>query len=107
LTVDPEAPDEARVMRFGRPGEIADLFDGAGFEHVTETTLQVTVAYTGFDELWSGFLAGVGPAGSYCLSLDDDRRAALQHELLRLIGAPAGPFELSATARSVRGRKPR
>ncbi|HVR79160.1 MAG TPA: class I SAM-dependent methyltransferase [Acidimicrobiia bacterium] len=106
LTIDPEAPDEARVMRFGRPGEIAELFDGAGFEQVTETMLEVTVAYTGFDELWSGFLAGVGPAGSYCLSLDDEHRAALRHEFLHRIGAPTGPFELTATARSVSGRTP-
>ena len=30
LTIDPDAPDEAGTLRFGRPGEIAELFDGVG-----------------------------------------------------------------------------
>ena len=29
LDVDPDAPDEARVLRFGRPGEIVELLNGA------------------------------------------------------------------------------
>jgi len=39
LTVDPDAPDEARTLRFGREGEIATLLEAAGFEEVVETTL--------------------------------------------------------------------
>lgn len=107
LTVDPAAPDEARTMRFGRPGEIAELFDTAGLEDVVETTLEVTVAYGAFDQLWSGFLAGVGPAGAYCVALDDDRQAAVRDDLYRGIGSPAGGFELTATARAVSARTPR
>jgi SAM-dependent methyltransferase len=34
LELAPEAPDEARTMRFGRPGEIAELFASAGLSDV-------------------------------------------------------------------------
>ncbi len=104
LTVDPHAPDEARTMRFGRQGEIAELLDTAGFDDVVETTLHVSSTYAGFDELWSGFLAGIGPAGSFCLSLPDADRAAVRSELFSRVGSPSGPFSLGATARCAHAR---
>lgn len=107
LVVDPEAPDEARTLRFGREGEIAEMFTAAGFVDVTETTLQVSSGYAGFEELWSGFLAGIGPAGSFCVGLTDGRRATLRGELFSRLGSPSGPFTLAATARCARGRSPR
>jgi uncharacterized spore protein YtfJ len=110
LAVDPSAPDEARTRRFGRPGEIVDLLVSSGFDDVVETTLEVRATYTDFDDLWAGFLAGVGPAGSYCVSLDEDRRDALRGELFGRLGAPGGGFSLAATARwpiTTRSRAPR
>ncbi|MGF1618781.1 MAG: class I SAM-dependent methyltransferase [Acidimicrobiia bacterium] len=106
LLVDPAAPDEAMTMRFGRAGEIADLLASPGFVDITETTLTVSSVYQSFDELWSGFLAGIGPAGSYCVSLDEDRQASLRQRLFERIGEPVGHFELSATARSASGVAP-
>src|SRR5262245_21780510 len=32
--LDPDAPDEARTLRFGAPGEIVELFEGAGLLQV-------------------------------------------------------------------------
>lgn len=106
LVVDPDAPDEARTLRFGREREIADLFEGAGFVDVAESVLRVESTYSGFDELWAGFLVGVGPAGSYCVGLDDERRARVREELFRLAGSPDGPITLGATARCAVGRAP-
>jgi ubiquinone/menaquinone biosynthesis C-methylase UbiE len=106
LIVDPSAPDEATTMRFGRSGEIAELFESAGFVEIVETKLTVTSLYHSFEELWSGFLAGVGPAGSYLASLDDRSRESLRRYLFEGVGEPAGPFELSATAISARGHAP-
>lgn len=102
--VDADAPDEARTLKFGGPHEIADLFVAEGLSDVHECMLEVTATYSGFDELWSGFLAGIGPAGSYCVSLSDGAREAVRGELFDRIGAPAGPFELRAVARSASGR---
>ena len=104
LSLDPDAPDEARVMRFGRPGELAELFAATGLAQVEESTLRVASTYASFDELWNGFLAGVGPAGAYCLSLADERRELLRQALLARLGSPTGPITLGAVARCAVGR---
>lgn len=106
LSIDPDAPDEARTMRFGRPGEIAQLFASAGLERIVESTLRVASTYASFDELWHGFLAGIGPAGSYCVALSDENRARLRAALLVRLGSPTGPFTLGAVARCAVGRVP-
>lgn len=106
LALDPAAPDEARALRFGGPGEIADLLDEAGLVDVVESTLEVSSTYAGFDELWSGFLAGIGPAGTYCTSLPEDRRGALREELYRRLASPTGVFTLSAAARCAHATVP-
>jgi SAM-dependent methyltransferase len=106
LEIDPAAPDEAATMRFGRPGEISQLFASAGTTDVVESTLRVSSSYTDFDELWNGFLAGVGPAGAYCVSLRDDDRQRLRTALFRRLGEPTGSFALGAVARSAVARTP-
>ena len=58
-------PVDGGAVAFGGPGELVELFTRAGLSQVTETTLRVTSTYEDFDELWTGFLAGVGPAGTY------------------------------------------
>lgn len=106
VDADSAAPDEARTMRFGRDGEIADWLGDAGLDEVAETKLVVTSMYTGFDELWSGFLAGVGPAGSYCVSLPADQQEAVRQGMFDRLGAPDGELILTATAQSAHGHVP-
>lgn len=105
LDLDAEAPDEARVMRFGREGELTEVLSAGGLGEVTETTLQVTSVYADFDELWEGFLGGIGPAGAYCLSLPQDRREALRERLFEVVGHPRGSLSMSALARAARGTR--
>ena len=99
-----DAPDE-RHLRFGRPGEIAELLDGAGFGDVREATLTVDSEYPDFDELWASMLGGAGPVGAYCTRLDDEHRAALHDQLHARLGAPTGHFTLQATAFAARGAR--
>jgi hypothetical protein len=106
LHIDPAAPDEARTLRFGRAGEIADLFESAGMVDVIESTLRVSSTYAGFDELWDGFMAGVGPAGAYCLALPDGDRQRLRAALFDRLGRPDGSFALGAIARCAVARTP-
>ena len=107
LSVDPDAPDEARTLRFGRPGEIAELFASVRLDDVVESTLGVASTYASFDELWNGFLGGVGPAGAYCLSLSDADRDRLRVALFARCGSPDGPLTLHAVARCAVARVPR
>jgi len=104
LAIDPTAPDEAAVTRFAREGEIAALFEANGLREVAGGALDVEASYSGFADLWRGFLAGAGPAGAYCASLDAERQAALRDDLRARLGAPDGPFVLTARAWYATGR---
>lgn len=105
LALDPNAPDEARTLRFGSPGELAALLRRAGLQHVAETTLTVHASYANFDELWASFLLGIGPAGAYATSRTPEQQAALRDELFGQLGRPAGSFDLRAVARAAHGTR--
>lgn len=105
-SLDPDAPDEARTLRFGGPGEIVDLLRAAGLVDVVESTIDVASSYDSFDELWAGFLSGVGPAGTYCIGLDDESRERLRQATFERFGSPSRGFTVGARARSAFGRTP-
>jgi SAM-dependent methyltransferase len=102
--LDPSAPVEAERRRFGREGEIGELFRATGLGDVTEGVLEVEVAYENFDDLWAPFLTATGPAGAYVAELDDERRARLRDEMRERLGSPDGPFSLTARAWYATGR---
>jgi SAM-dependent methyltransferase len=99
--VDPgrgRTEDEAARMRFVHEGELGELWRLAGLDEVEDGNVVVSASYEDFDDLWRPFTAGVGPAGSYAVSLDDERREALRVEYRRRLSVPDGPFRLSARA---------
>jgi SAM-dependent methyltransferase len=103
LELDPEAPDEGRVMRHCTPDELAALWERAGLREVETEALAVEAGYADFDDYWLPFTSGIAPSGAYCASLDDDARAGLREACFRRLGSPTGPFSLSARAWFVRG----
>lgn len=106
LSVDPDAPDELRTMRFGRAGQLTALLSEAGLTGVDEQRLTVTSGYADVEELWSTFLLGVGPAGAYLVGLPEDRRATLRAAFVGRLGPPPGAFALRAVARAAVGTVP-
>ena len=105
--LDPEGATplmEAHTMRFSRPEELGELWRNAGLEAVDLSPLVVEASYADFEDLWAPFPTGVGPAGAYAASLDDQPRAALHDEYARRLGEPAGPFTLTARAWCAVGR---
>jgi ubiquinone/menaquinone biosynthesis C-methylase UbiE len=103
--VEPErgaAADEA-VMPWSGEGELADLWRGAGLAEVRFGSLTARARYADFEDLWWPLPTGVGPAGAFCKSLDDERRDALRDAFRRRLGGGDGPFELSARAWAVAG----
>ncbi len=90
--------DERTRMRFGELEELVALWDGAGLGDVEGGEIVVSAPYEDFDDLWDPFLAGVGPAGDFAVSLEPDAQAAMREEYRRRLGAPEGPFELRARA---------
>jgi hypothetical protein len=106
-SVDPERARLAAgddVNPWCTPAGLGRLWRDAGLESVETGELSASAEYTGFDDAWWSFAAGVSPSGAYCRSLDEERRAALREEFRRRLGAPTGPFTLTARAWSVRGR---
>jgi SAM-dependent methyltransferase len=100
-----EAGDERTRMRFGEPKELVELWQGAGLRDVHGGEIVVSAAYESFADLWEPFLAGVGPAGDFAVSLEPDAQGALRDEYHRRLGSPQGPFELTARAWCAVGRK--
>lgn len=90
--------DERTRMRFGEPEEVVELWRGAGLHDVQGGAIVVSASYENFNDLWEPFLAGVGPAGDFAVSLEPDAQAALRDEYRRRLGSPDGAFELQARA---------
>jgi SAM-dependent methyltransferase len=106
--LDPAARPLHEGTRFGgcRPDALRTLFAGAGLTDVTVDAVVVPTVFAGFDEYWSPFLGGQGPAPSYAMSLDEHRREALREALrARLPTEDDGTIRLTASAWAVRARR--
>ena len=98
--MDPDVDDESH--RPGtRDGELAELFRAAGLRDVERTTLSVRLEHATFEAWWEPFTRGVGPAGAYLTSLDEDRRSELRDRSRRRV--PVEPFATTAVAWAARG----
>jgi len=104
--LDPAAADldEGRRMAGCNPADLEALFSGAGLEEVETRVIDVPTVFADFDDYWSPFEGGQGPAPGYCVSLPPDRRAALRERLRETLPAAAdGSISLVARAWAVRG----
>ena len=101
--LDSGAPNEGSTMPYRRAEELDELWRRVGLSEVRTDHLRVEASYTGFEELWEPFTFGVGPAGAYVAKLSPEQREELRGLLFEGLGAPSGPFTLSATACAVRG----
>ena len=95
---------ESEPSRFGDRGELDSLWRGSGLQDVETEPLVVTSDYEDFDELWSSFSRGVGPAGQHLASLPPEQHEAVRAEYFERVGEPAGRLTLNARAWAVRGR---
>jgi SAM-dependent methyltransferase len=104
--LDPDAADLNEGHRFSFAAEdLADVFRQAGLEDVQTRAIVVPTVFEDFDDFWSPFLGGQGPAPGYVASLSEDAREGLRAALAaRLPAAPDGTLALMARAWAVRGR---
>ena len=108
--LDPAARDldEGRRFPLCRPGRLERLLRDAGLVEVAVRAIDAPTVFRDFDDYWSPFLGGQGPAPSYAMSLTDDRRAALRERIRA--GLPTGEdgsIHLIGRAWAARGRTPR
>jgi SAM-dependent methyltransferase len=106
VALDPSAADHDEGSRRGvcAPGPLRDLWTSAGLTDVRTGSVLAHASYASFDDLWSGFEGGVGPAGAWVVGRDPEGREALRTELRSRLGAGDAPFELPARAWTVVGR---
>jgi hypothetical protein len=108
MAVDPDGASpiaESHMMRHSNPEELRVLWSAAGLDDVDVSPLHVEASYADFDDLWTPFTAGVGPAGAYCAALDPTRQDALREKLRAALDDPTGPFTLTARAWCAVGRR--
>lgn len=109
VAVDPGAAAVDEALRFPlcAPGPLRGLFEGSGLEAVQVRSIDVPTVFASFDDYWTPFLSGVGPAPGYVVGLDDRVRAALRDRLRTTLPiASDGSIDLIARAWAVRGQAP-
>jgi SAM-dependent methyltransferase len=97
---DPDVEDESDFAG-ARAGHLTELFETAGLRRVEETVLLVSVEHPSFDDWWTPFELGVGPAGAYVGTLAEEQRSALRERCRRFL--PDAPFTLTSAAWAARG----
>ncbi len=108
LSLDPTATthDERHRFPLCHPDALHRLWSRAGLTDVTVTPIDITTRFHDFDDLWSPFLSGQGPAPGYVAALPPDARERVRRALReRVPTEPGGAIGLGARAWAVRGRK--
>lgn len=106
VALDPaaQALDEGRRFPLCHPEPLAALFQAAGLDAVEVRPIDIATHFRDFDDYWTPFLGGQGPAPTYLNSLSEARRAALrEHIRAALPFAQDGSIPLVARAWAVRG----
>jgi len=99
--LDPAALDESE-----RPGthagQLERYFREVGLSDIEASLVTVRVEFADFDDWWTPFTLGVGPAGAHVADLNAAGREALRSACARLL--PDGPFSIDASAWTVIAR---
>lgn len=106
--LDPAAAalDEAVRFPMCAPAPLATLLEGAGLAEVATFAVDVPTVFRDFDDYWSPFLGGQGPAPGYATSLPEERRDALRERIRTRMPVRAdGSIRLTARAWAARGTK--
>lgn len=109
LACDPAAAARVEGNRFPstRPDALHRLFTCAGLGEVTVEDIVVPTRFADFDDYWSPFLGGTGPAPAYAATLSPPALERLRGTVRAgLPTAADGSIELTARAWSVRGSVP-
>ena len=103
---DPAAADldEGRRFPICHPGALDECFTAAGMNDVVVTGIEVPTVFADFDDYWTPFLGGQGPAPSYCRGLSEAAMERVRERLMATVPSqPDGSLRLSARAWVVRG----
>lgn len=108
IEVDPAASERDEGSRFPLcdPEALTRLWQVAGLTNVRVEPVDVPTVFSNFDDYWSPFLGGQGPAPAYVMSLPEEHRARLRESLReRLPERQDGAIALTARAWAVFGTR--
>ena len=108
-SLDPAAAelDEGNRFPICDPIALEAAWRAGGLVDVATTAIDVPTIFTDFDDYWTPFLGGQGPAPSYVTSLSEDRRNELRERVHAALPISVdGSIALTARAWAVRGRSP-
>lgn len=106
--LDPAARDldEGRRFPICNANSLDELFQNAGLSHVAVRPIDISADFKDFEDYWSPFLGGQGPAPGYVMSLSEKRRVQLRERLYNSLPfALDGTIPLVMRAWAVRGIK--
>ncbi len=104
--LDPEALelDEGRRFSLCRPEPLTEVLRAVGLRNVEVRAIDVPTVFEDFEDFWSPFLGGQGPAPGYLTSLSEERSVALRERLRASLPTSVdGSIHLIARAWAVRG----
>ena len=98
--------DEGNLFPICNPEPLAELFQDAGLKEIETRAFDAPTVFADFDDYWSPFTLGQGPAGAFCVSLSENDRDRLREELENTIPfSDDGTIKLIARAWAVRGKR--
>ncbi len=108
VTLDPAAMplDEGRRFPLCQPDALLAAVSGAGWRDAQVSAIDIATPFASFDDYWTPFLGGQGPAPAYAMSLDESARSALRDRLrAELPIQPDGSIPLTARVWAVRATR--
>jgi SAM-dependent methyltransferase len=104
--LDPAARDLDEGKRFPicNPNSLKNLLQNVGLSEVEVHPIDIPTDFKDFNDYWSPFLGGQGPAPGYAMSLNEEQRARLRQRIYNSLPfALDGSIPLTARAWAVRG----
>jgi len=106
VALDPAAStlDEGQRFPICQPEPLMQLFRAEGLRAVAVRMIDIPTAFRDFEDYWSPFLGGQGPAPGYTMSLSEERRSVLRERIRATLPMAAdGSIHLIARAWAARG----
>jgi trans-aconitate methyltransferase len=106
--LDPAARELDEGTRFPicDPNGLLHLFQEVGLAHSEARGIEIATHFKDFDDFWTPFLGGQGPAPGYVMSLSEERRAQLRERIYNSLPfAVDGSIPLVARAWAIKGFK--
>ena len=105
VDLDPGSARMDEGVRFPvcNPDGLTELFERNGLQSVEVTAIDIATHFSSFEDLWSPFLGGQGPAPAFVMALDEAKRARLRDNIRQRIPVQEdGSILLIARAWAVR-----